>query len=291
MFSFHTSLAGMLVPALVLLGVAASAQEPSAGEEIPIERCDRLPVVRVQVEGVDMHFLVDTAATSMLNLKSFSEGRVKEIRVSSWRGTSITSAREVTLPELALGSYRLRHLKLPAIDLSPLAQACGGAIDGILGVDLLERMGATIDLKNRVARLGGEPAGQRESPRLQEFLASQRACLEAFNRGDAHFFQGCLDPGVVLFTPWGEVHGRRDMLDYLQRRYFNLDPPARLELRPHDFRMLGDAVWYGYDYTIKLPDRLIEARGMAICRKSGGRWRLLNMHNSILHTESSPQPR
>jgi hypothetical protein len=49
----------------------------------------------------------------------------------------------------------LRDLKLPAIDLSPIGNACGGPIDGILGVDLLDKM--EVDLKRQVASVGGEP--------------------------------------------------------------------------------------------------------------------------------------
>ena len=68
----------------------------------------------------------------MLNLKSFSSGRSKEIEVTSWSGTAATSAREVFLPEVLLGNHRLKDLRLPAIDLSPIGNACGGKIDGIL---------------------------------------------------------------------------------------------------------------------------------------------------------------
>jgi len=47
--------------------------------------------------------------------------------------------------------HKLRDLKLPAVDLSPIGNTCGGQVDGILGVDLLDQMGMTIDLKHRVA--------------------------------------------------------------------------------------------------------------------------------------------
>src|SRR5712692_12073898 len=112
--------------------------------------------MNVRIDGTDMRFLLDTAATTMLNLKSFSSGRSKKIEVTSWSGTAATSAREISLPELALGNHRLRDLKLPAIDLSPIGKACGGQIDGILGVDLHEKMGVTIDLKRQVASPGAE---------------------------------------------------------------------------------------------------------------------------------------
>src|SRR5215467_2764369 len=134
-----------------------AAQQPQPASEIPIERCDVLPVVKVRIDGTDMRFLLDTAATTVLNLKSFSAGRSKEIQISSWTGTVPTSAREVSLPELVFGEHQLRRLKLPAIDLSPIGNACGGKIDGILGVDLLDQMGVTIDLKRRIASLSSAP--------------------------------------------------------------------------------------------------------------------------------------
>jgi hypothetical protein len=108
-----------------LLSATVSAQDPVAKDEIPIERCDRLPVVKVHVAGKDMHLLVDTAATSLLNLKSFAGGRSKEVHITSWAGTAATNASEVSLPEFTLGKHTLRDLKLPAIDLSPIGAACG----------------------------------------------------------------------------------------------------------------------------------------------------------------------
>ncbi len=276
--------------ALTVHGVSREAEEPQAREQIPLARCDRLPVAIVDVDAAKMRFLVDTAATSMLNLRTFSQGRSKQVSITSWRGTTATSAREVSLPELALGGYRLRNLKLPAIDLGPIEEACGGRIDGILGIDLLEQMGATIDLKRRIALLGGETADSVEDASLEEFRTSQRACLDAFNRGDSNLFQDCLDTEVLLFTPWGEVRGREAMIEYLRRRYFSVQPPAHIDLQPHDIRLLGNTVWFGYEYTLRLPDRVIEARGMALCRKTSGRWRLLNMHNSVRQPETASNP-
>ena len=43
--------------------------------------------------------------------------------------------------ELSLGNHTLQGVRLPAIDLSAIAKACGGTVDGILGVDLLEQLG------------------------------------------------------------------------------------------------------------------------------------------------------
>jgi hypothetical protein len=91
----------------------------------------------------------------------------------------------------------------------------------------------------------------------------------------------CLDPQVALFTASNEVRGRDAVIDYLQHRYFKTAPPAHFDLQVRDSRFLGDAVWFGYDLTISLPEGILKAKGMAICRKSQGSWRLLNMHNSF----------
>jgi hypothetical protein len=251
-----------------------------AAEEIPIERCDRLPVITVSVQGKSLRFLVDTAAMSVLNIKSFAGGQMTAIPVTSFTGTSLTSARQVTLPELVLGGYRLYNLRLPAIDLSPIVEACGGQIDGILGLDLLEEMGATLDLKNRVALLES-PDDESEETLQEEFLEGHRICMDAFNSGDRDSVVNCLDPQVALFTASNEIRGREEVIDYLQHRYFKTAPPARFELEVSDSRFLGDAVWFGYDLTISMPEGTIKAKGMAICRRSQGRWRLLNMHNSF----------
>jgi hypothetical protein len=55
------------------------AQGAAVGDEIPIEKCDVLPVVRLKIDGTEMRFLLDTGATTVLNLESFSTGRSKAI--------------------------------------------------------------------------------------------------------------------------------------------------------------------------------------------------------------------
>src|SRR6266849_11136004 len=174
---------GLLAMAHSLFPAALFVQSAPAPNEVPIERCDRLPVVKVRIGSTDMRFLVDTAATTMLNLKSFSSGRLKEVQITSWSGTAATSAREVSIPELSLGTHHLRDLKLPAIDLSPIGNACGGSIDGILGVDLLDKMGVTIDLKRRVASVGPPPANA--GVLYDQMEAAMRHCTAAFESGNA----------------------------------------------------------------------------------------------------------
>ncbi len=270
---------------ILFAAAPALAQDATSPNEIPIEKCDRLPIVAVQIDGARMRFLLDTGATSILNIKSFAKGRSKSIRISSWSGTAATSAREVTLPELALGRFRLPNLKLPAIDLSPIGEACGGRIDGIFGVDLMEKMGLTIDLERRVARVSGPSADSGDEAEVKRHFEAQQGCLEAFNKADLTGLEKCLDPEVVLFTPWGEYRGRKVMLNYVQQHYFALKPLPHMEMRIKSVHIVGAAAWYDYGYSIELPSGRIDGRGTGVCRKSGDRWLLLNMHNSKIEPE------
>jgi uncharacterized protein DUF4440/aspartyl protease len=263
---------GML--ATVLFPAALFGQ--STSNEIPIERCDRLPVVKVWIGPTEMRFLVDTGATTVLNLKSFTAGQIKNIRITSWSGTAFTSAREVSISELTLGTHHLRDLRVPAIDLSPIGNACGGPIDGILGVDLLDKMEVTIDLKNEVASFGDS------DPKIvyAEMESSMQSCIRAFNEGKVAEFEECLDPDTVMYTPDGDFVGRKKVLEYLRERYFKYAPDLCYKIKIHEVQTYGNAVWYSYDYSLDTPKEHLTGHGFAMCRKIEGHWRMLNLHNS-----------
>jgi predicted aspartyl protease len=159
----------------------------SQAQEIPLKRCDKLPVIEVAVGGDTMVFLVDTAATSILNLKSFAEGTARDVQITSWSGTLATSAREISLKEVEIGGTKLIGLRLPAIDLSAVGNACGRKIDGILGVDLLKRLGATIDMKRQMVHVAtaSEEHGDALTVEMQKEM---RRCVEAFNNSDEKTF-------------------------------------------------------------------------------------------------------
>jgi hypothetical protein len=280
MFRRRASNGALLVFVSFVFCPPASPETPQSPAEIPIERCDVLPVVKVRIDGTDMRFLLDTAATTMLNLKSFSSGRSKEIRVSSWTGTAATSAREVFIPELAFGGHHLRDLKLPAVDLSPIGAACGGKIDGILGVDLLDKMGVTIDLKRRVAAPASPPPDARAV--FTQMESAMHHCTMAFSSGNYAELEDCFDPEIVLYSPQGEFRGRAQVMKYLQDRYLRYAPNLLYDMCMHEARLFGDALWYSYDYTIDSPKEHVTGHGVAMCRKDGDRWRILNLHNSVL---------
>jgi hypothetical protein len=249
-------------------------------EDIPLGTCDRLPVVEVTAPGVKekLRFLVDTAATSMLNSKSFSHGASGTISVTTWRGTEEARSREVVLPELIIGQHHLRDLHLPAVDLSPIGNACGKRIDGILGVDLLSKLGATVNLKEHTAQLQtDDKSSEAAVSELQSRLAS---CEEAFNRADEATFAQCLDPQIVTFTIAGDFYGRDATLDYYRKAYFHQAPPARLSTVSRAHHLIGDAVWVEYDLKIVVGQKIIVARGTALCRKSNGIWQIVHLNHS-----------
>jgi ketosteroid isomerase-like protein len=257
---------------------------PACGQEIPLERCDALPVIEVSVGGQPMRFLVDTAATSFLNLKSFAEGKARDVHITSWSGTLATSAKEVTLNEVVIGSTKVMNLKLPAVDLSAVGDACGKKIDGILGVDLLAKLGATIDLKKQTVHVT-TVSEAHASELAAEMHGEMHHCVEAFNSSDEKAFRDCLDPKIVLFSLDAELYGREQVVGYFHDRYFHQKPAAKLEIRESDFHPIGEAVWYEYEFTIESLRGVLRGRGMAMCRKSEGHWRMASMHHSVAQME------
>jgi hypothetical protein len=125
-------------------------------QDLPLESCDRLPALTLRISGAKFFFLVDTGATSMLNLSSFPRGDSKDVRITSWNGTMKTRARQIEVADLELGGNHLKNVKLPAVDLSHVSRACGKLLDGILGIDLLAAFGVTIDVPNRIVHVRPE---------------------------------------------------------------------------------------------------------------------------------------
>jgi hypothetical protein len=283
---------GLLRSALLIAPFFGTGVTPRAAhaQELPLERCDVLPMIEVQVAGLQKWFLVDTAATSILNLESFAAGQARDIHVTSWSGTLATSAKEVTLPELMVGRTKLLEVKLPAIDLSAIGKACGRKIDGILGVDLLGKLGASINLKAQTIHVAtaDEVHGAQMVAAMQHEM---HRCVDAFNESDEEKFGDCLDPKIVLFSTDTELYGREQVVGYFRQRYFHQEPAAKLEIRESAFHPIGEAVWYEYEFTIDSAWGRLHGRGMAMCKKSEGHWRMASMHHSIAELESAAVPR
>lgn len=265
------------LPFLALL--AFSMPLATHAQEIPIDHCDALPGIELKVAGQPRWFLIDTAATSMLNLESFAEGSSRDVRVTSWSGTLATSAKEVTIESLEVGRTKVAKVTVPAIDLSAIGKVCGRKIDGILGVDLLGKLGATVDLKRQILHVTTADE-VREAELAAEMRRDTARCTKAFNESDEETFGGCLDPNIVFFTAKEELYGREKVAGYFRKKYFHQALPARLEIRESAFHAIGEAVWYEYAFTIDWAPGRLTGRGMAMCKKTGGHWRMASMHHS-----------
>jgi ketosteroid isomerase-like protein len=263
----------------VLLLALLAAWFPVQAEEIPLERCDRLLVIQVHISGMKFLFLVDTAAVSMLNLKSFAHGEPFRAAVKSWNGTVETSAQDVLVGDLEVGQHHFKNLRLTAVDLSAIGLACGRSIDGILGIDLLAQLGATVDVKNRTAHLPGD--AETIPARVADLDRQLGACEQAFNRADEAAFADCLDPQIVFFAVGGDYYGRNAVMEYHRSRYFRQNPPAQLSFTPRAHHAIGEAIWIEYDLRITVHDRVIAARGTALCQKEDGKWRIVHMNHSV----------
>jgi hypothetical protein len=139
-------------------------------------------------------------------------------------------------------------------------------------------MAVTIDLKRQVASLGEDSADPKIA--YAELENSMRSCGTAFNEGKVAEFGDCVDQEAVLYTPDGEFVGRAQVLEYLRRRFFKYAPDLCYKMKMHEVQAFGNALWYSYDYSIDTPKEHLAGHGFAMCRKSGTRWRILNMHNS-----------
>jgi uncharacterized protein (TIGR02246 family) len=272
-------------------GESAAAERGSESvqhsvDEIILEPCDRLPMVKLKADGAEKFFLVDTAATSLANLNSFLSIKSKKVHIASWTGTTVTNAGEVSIAELVIANHKLLEVRLPAVDLSAIGKGCGHAIDGIFGVELIQQMGLTIDLQHHVGLLNGKAIDAKAG--YTEMEKQMQGCNSAFDLGKTEQLADCFEPDVVLYTPVGEFRGREQVMEYLQKRYLRFAPNVEYRMEVHDIRLFGDALWYTYDYSIVTPEEHPRGHGMAMCRRSGGRWRIVNMHNSPYQAERQP---
>ena len=248
-------------------------------QQIELQRCDSLPIIKARVNGKEMPFLLDTAATSFVNQKSFGSVDSHAISVSSWTGTTALNAPQVFIAELAVGSRAIRNIRVPAIDLGRISAACGHPVEGILGADLIQKLGLTIDLSRHVGLLDAGPVDVRG--KYDEMEKSMANCNEAFNTGDAARLEKCFDVDVVLYSSAAEVHGRARVIEYLKERYLRFAPAITFQMKPREVQLFGEALWYSYDLEIVSPQENVHGHGTAICQHTKDGWQIMVMHNSL----------
>lgn len=60
---------------------------------------------------------------------------------------------------------------------------------------------------------------------------------------------------------------------------------ARLEISATIFHPVGEAVWYEYEFPVPTMGGLWRDRGVALYRKSNGRWCVASMQHTAEHFE------
>jgi ketosteroid isomerase-like protein len=93
-----------------------------------------------------------------------------------------------------------------------------------------------------------------------------------------------------MFNTKEELYGRDKVADYFRQRYFHQASPAHLEIRESAFHAIGEAVWYEYEFSIDMAEGRLRGRGMAMCKKSDGHWRMASMHHSEIRFEPAGAP-
>ena len=260
---------------LLLLILVAATANPMFAEEIAIVMCDVLPVVEVRVSGLTFHFLVDTAATSMLNINAFATGEARTFAVTSWSGTVDAQAKQVTLDDLSVGNHHFHNLVLPSVNLSGIGRACGRQIDGVLGIDLLRKAGAVLDLTDHTPRLriDGETTESVEK-KLDERIVT---CEGDFKRQDEAAVSDCLDPEIVVFSGTADFHGRQRLMEFFRERYFSGHSHAQLSVEPILYHIFGGAIWMEYEFQANIGKMTAVGRGSALWSNAGGKWRIIHL--------------
>jgi hypothetical protein len=262
----------------VVLVVASSVL--AQGQQVPLDSCNRLSMVKVDAGKQHYQFLLDTGAVStLLNLKHFSSADAIDINMETWNGTTSTQAREVALPDFTVGGHTLTNLKLLSVDLTPLERSCQRRVDGVLGADLIEKLALTIDLKNHIAVLPED--SKTSQARFSELDQQESACEQAFNRSDAKAFEDCLNPDVVLVTSNGYYHGRKAVIEHIKQNYFGQDPAVRVSFTPHEHHALGAVIWTEYEMSVTTCSEVVKARGTVLYQKTGERWRMSNINYPV----------
>lgn len=264
--------------------LSLSCVQRTHAQDIPLDSCKALATIEATVGQRRLTFLVDTGATSsLLNAKSFTVGDAARVVMHSWNGAFSTDGRTAETSDLAIGGRHLNAMIFLAVDLSDLERECGKEIDGILGADLIRKLGLEIDLKKRVARFTANPKEQEKE--FTDLSAQLELCVAAFDRSDEKAFGDCLDPDVVLVVSGKDYRGRDAVLKYLDQEYFTDGRSATMTIAPSAYHAVGEAVCLEYELSIRFRDRATRGRGTALFERSGAKWLMVSLSHSIAREE------
>lgn len=255
------------------LSAAAFSQEPSY-TTVPLKSCDRLLLAPVEVDGRRYDFLVDTGATTILNAQTF-RGNARNVVINSYRGESAMKGSNVRVREFRLGNATASGLDFKAIDLSAIGEACGGRVDGLLGVDMLGRLDATIDVKNRLAKVG-----RVHDAEFAALMTRMSLCNDLFNQGDTEHFRTQFAPDIVWVAPDFELRGRDAVVRHLQDAFVRRGAKLVSHMKSEDFHLEGDTYWVNYLCDVVLPEKTLHYRATLISRLHGDQWQMQTAHYS-----------
>jgi predicted aspartyl protease len=125
----------------------------------PIENEGFHAIIQARINGLPARLLIDTGASrSVFDTNRFGrfvhghEFKPDE-KLSAGLGTSSMQTMEVTLDELGLGEIVLKRLDTILLDMSHVNGSYERLglpqLDGVIGSDLLERLGAIVDYRKR----------------------------------------------------------------------------------------------------------------------------------------------
>jgi ketosteroid isomerase-like protein len=136
------------------------------------------------------------------------------------------------------------------------------------------------------SRKASDGVSQKPLQLAKEMHPEMMRCVTAFNDSDDRSFGECLEPKIALFTHDRSLNGRAAVLQYFSEYYFHQKSDATLEIRESVFQPIGEAVWYEYEFTIESARGSLRGQGMALCRKTNGRWRMASMHHTVEHSRA-----
>src|SRR5262249_34522253 len=148
------------------------------GDEVALEPCGRVFLVPVLIDARPHTFLLDTGATTLLNVAFFSDRRPPSnaprpnLEIVGVDGRKLINGYFVELKSLAFAGGELRDISIPAVSL-PQLEFCGRKIEGMLGSDMLTKLGVVIDLQDRVARRHVRPTDLFPEVRRQFLEAAE----------------------------------------------------------------------------------------------------------------------
>jgi hypothetical protein len=255
------------------LSAAAFSQEHSY-TTVPLKSCDRLLLAPVEIDGRKYDFLVDTGATTILNARTF-RGDARDVVINSYRGEAAMKGTTVRVREFRLGHGKASDLDFKAIDLSAIGEACGGRVDGLLGVDMLGKFDATIDVKNKLAKIG-----RAHDAEFSALMARMTHCNDLFNQGETEHFRAQFAPDIVWVGPDFELRGRDAVIRHLQDDFVRRGAKMISYTKPEDFHLEGDTYWVNYLCDVVLPNRTLHYRATMVSRLHGDQWQLQTAHYS-----------